>query len=931
MNAKFQSRLAILSAVLFLLSASFPQTRQTSKRPESAPFLQHVKSYEETPYVTKVVLKNGMTVLVNEYREQPVVSIQVRVRAGFLDEPSQNPGLASVLANMIRRGSPDRTSGTLLQDVQALGGVWNHSVDCDSTMYEIIAPSSQWKRALNIQADALLNPSFSQDTLKLETRLMLDQAREIWDAPGDLAGEKLLELGFNQARMGKWDYISNSGLINITRESLTGFHKAMYSPSRMLLVISGDISSGDLLNEVARIYDKQFPETKAFAPLVVSETQNEFRYKGIRGNVQDPYVLFGFHTPGYRSEDYSALEVLKAILGTGEGSVLATRLRDQKKLALTEETRLTAASDFGYLQIQLQIEPNSIDQSEIALLTELELIRRQDPDDAEMERALAQMERQYWTGIENVTGRAGAYAHFELLGDWKKIDGYVAGIRKVKPSDVRRVAKKYLNLGNCSILEYIPVSGEERNLSSDAIRKTLESLLASSTDQEQSEREKETALALDIPQDTSTFKFSELRYPLQTASILRGPDMFVREDHTAPLIDMGIFFPGGRLSETKENAGITMLMTRLMAGGPDGRSPAHFIRQLEIYGGRIQPIVADDYFGFYFTILSRNIDAGINLLLAAVKAPNFDKDNIGGFKKIQLSEIRRGKNTNALPALLTRAAIFGDFPYALDINGAETSLSAINADSLQSWYNSQVKNRKILAVAVGDSKGTSLASYFVKQFSGSRIQAGHLPDGFAKPPDKGQKIEQSWENNTSLIFVGFPAPPVDDEDRFSAAAFQSYAGGQGILLQKLRDVRATAFDVQMAYEPRLRGGSVIVSAAVNPGREQEAVDALIEEIQRIASGPISYRDFRSAVNSSVGAYFIRRQDRLSEIQDAAVQILGGKGIEEYQAIPANIQDVKQDELDEIAKRIFNANKAVIVRLHGQCRSSQPEGHADLRR
>jgi zinc protease len=932
MNTKFQPRLALLFAVLFLLSASFfPQTRQTSRRPESAPFLQHVKYYEETPYVTKVVLKNGMTVLVNEYREQPVVSIQARVRAGFLDEPPQNPGLVSVLASMIRRGSPDRTSGTLLQDVQALGGFWNHSVSRDSTVYEIIAPSAQWKRALNIQADALMNPSLNQDTLKIETKLIRDQARGVLDTPSEFAEEKLLELGFDQARMGKWDYIANSGLRDIPRESLAGFHKAMYSPSRILLVISGDVSSGDLLNEVARIYDKPFPETKSLAPLSVSGAQNGFRYKGMRGNVPVPYVLFGFHTPGCSSEDYSALEVLKAIIGTGEGSVLATRLRDQKKLVLAEETKLTAAPGFGYLGIQLQVEPKNIDQSEIALLAELELLRRQEPDDAEMERALAQLERQYWKGIEDVTGRAGAYAHYELLGDWKKMDGYVAGIRKVAPSDVKRVAGKYLNLENCSILEYLPISGEERNLSSEAIKRTLESLLTSAADQEQAEREKETALALDIPQSASNFKFSELQYSFQTASILRGPDIFVREDHTVPLVDMGIFFPGGRLSETKDNAGITRLMTRLMAKGTEARGTAHFNRQLEIYGGRIQPIVADDYFGFYFTILSRNIDEGINLLLDAIKKPDFDKDNVAGFKGIQLSEIRRDKHTNALPLLLTRAALFGDFPYSIDINGTEASLAAISADSLQSWYNSQVKNRKILAVAVGDSKGTSLASYFVKQFSGSRIQAGHLPDEFAKPPDKGRQIEQDWRNSTSLIFVGFQAPPVDDEDRFAMSVLQSYAGGQGILLQKVRDLRGTAFDVQMVYEPRLRGGSAIVCAAVPPGNEKEGVDALIEGIQRIASGPIAYRDFKSAVSGSVGAYWVRRQDRLSEIQDAAIQILGGKGIEEYQAIPTNLQDVKQDELEEMAKRIFKTDKAVIVQLHGQSPANSPEGHADLRR
>jgi zinc protease len=924
MDTKLQSRLAFLFLFLFP-SICFPQARQKSQRADSAPFLQHVKSYDETPYVTRVVLKNGITVLVNEYREHPLVSIQARVRAGSLDEPPQQPGLASILAAMIRRGPPGRASGTLLQDVHSLGGIWNHSVDYYQTVFEMIAPSSQWKRALSVQAEALLNSTFSPDSLRVETRLMMDQARGSLDDPVEFAGEKLLELGFDQARMGKWDYISNVPLQKITLESLAGFYKAMYTPSRILLVISGDVSSGDLLNEVARIYDKPFPEAKPFTSLGVSGAQSGFRYKELHGNIQMPWVLFGFHTPGYSSEDFHVLEVLKTILGTGEGSVLTTRMRDEKKLALKEESKLTAAPDFGYLQFLLQVEPKNIDRSEIALLTELELLKRQDPEDSEMERAWAQLERQHWIEIESVTGRAGAYAHFESQGDWKKIDGYVAGIRKVKASDVKRVARKYLNLENCSILEYMPVSAEKRNIASDAIKRTLESLLASSADQEQDEREKETSLALDIPAGDTNFKFNELRYSFVPASILRGPDMFVREDHTAPLVDMGIIFPGGRLSETKDNAGITKLMTRLMAGGIEGSASAHFYRQLEIYGGRIQPIVTDDYFGFYFSILSRNIEAGMNLVLDAIKKPDFSKENVARFKEIQNSEIQSRKNTDIPPLQSMEAALFDDFPYSLFLDGTEASIAAISADSLQGWYNSQVKNRKILAVAVGDSKGTSLASYFVKQFSGSRIQAGHLPEEFAKPQEKGLKIEQDWGNSTSRIFVGFQAPPADDEDRFAMSALQSYAGGQGVLLQEIREARGIAFDVQMSYSPRLRGGSALVCAAVNPGSDKEAIEALMEQIQRIASGPVAYRDFRAAVNSSVAAYYMRHQDRSFEIQDLAIQILGGKGIDDYQAIPTNLQAVKQDQLEEAAKKLFRTDKAVIVRLHGK--SSDPAGEA----
>ena len=34
------------------------------------------------------------------------------------------------------------------------------------------------------------------------------------------------------------------------------------------------------------------------------------------------------------------------------------------------------------------------------------------------------------------------YAEFEMLGDWRLIDKYLEGLRKVKPGDVKRVANK---------------------------------------------------------------------------------------------------------------------------------------------------------------------------------------------------------------------------------------------------------------------------------------------------------------------------------------------------------------------------------------------------------------------------------------------------------------------------------------------------------
>ena len=152
----------LILIILIGISNCFPQTRKAPQKPPtarpSAPFLQQVKTYEETPYVTKVVLKNGMTVLVNEFKAQPVVSIQVYVHAGSLTDPAQSPGMTLLVASLIQRGTSDKSSGTFQQKIQALGGILRSTTDYERTMFEVVAPSNQWKRALEAQAEAILNP-----------------------------------------------------------------------------------------------------------------------------------------------------------------------------------------------------------------------------------------------------------------------------------------------------------------------------------------------------------------------------------------------------------------------------------------------------------------------------------------------------------------------------------------------------------------------------------------------------------------------------------------------------------------------------------------------------------------------------------------------------------------------------------------------------
>jgi zinc protease len=922
MTGKLRFGLQSLFIVFVSIAICFAQSRQAPQRAtqarDRAPFLLQAKSFDDTtPYISKLVLRNGLTVLVEEYRSQPIVSIQAYILAGSLDEPSQGIGVTRLLASMIQRGTADKESGTYRQNVQALGGVIKNSADYDHTLFETVVPSSQWKRALELQSNSLLSFAPDPADLSQETKLLVNEAQDALDDTGEFAKENLLTLAFNDSRLGMLSEISGERLHAIKRESLIDFYKATYVPSKMALVISGDVNSNEALNEIARLYAKSAAVAPKSSSATINESQSGFRFRLIKGNVAAPKVLFGYHTVGENAEDSRALEVLNAILGLGKSSILNLRLGDQKKLIWNGESSLLANRYFGYLLMQMEVDPQNIDKCEIALLTEIELLKQSGPNEADMARAFAQLERAYWKRLETTSGRAAVLAHYESLGDWKRFIRYIADLKKVKLADVKRVANKYLRVENCSLLEYVPAADDSRNPTAEGVRRTIEGLLALSVEQEREKREKEVVPFVKIPPDTDTFKFSEIAYPFRVASILRGPDMFIREDHTAPVIEMGIFFPGGKFVEKKENAGITNLMARMISRGPQDMTAAQFFRQLEIYGGKITPVSTDDYFGLYFSILSRNFEAGFDLVRQSIKAPNLGDDDVARQKEIQVNKALSRKNSESYPWDLMNQALFGDFSYSRDSLGTESSMRAITAPSLQEWHNEYIKNRKPMAVIIGDTKGTSLATYFVQHFSGSRMRDVEVPEEWAKPLDEAKLIEQNWDRNQSFILIGFQAPPEDDEDGNAVRILESFAGSMGKFSQDLRDRLGIAHSISATYEPRRRGGSLIACAITNPDDEEAVFKELKEEIQRIAANPIAYRDYRSAMNESIGAYRISNEVRSMQIRRVIESMLAGNGIEGFLNRATDLQSVKAEDLSEISQKIFKMEKAVIVRMHGR--------------
>src|SRR4029453_2296459 len=128
-------------ALLVLLQAATPAQREII-----GPYV----SREDQGQTTKVVLKNGLTVIVREEHAVPLTSITTHVKTGYFDEEDRLSGISHVVEHMLFKGTEKRPPGEIPRQTRALGGVLNGYTDYDRTVYSSVIPAANTLPALEI-------------------------------------------------------------------------------------------------------------------------------------------------------------------------------------------------------------------------------------------------------------------------------------------------------------------------------------------------------------------------------------------------------------------------------------------------------------------------------------------------------------------------------------------------------------------------------------------------------------------------------------------------------------------------------------------------------------------------------------------------------------------------------------------------------------
>ena len=868
---------------------------------------------EDQGQTTKVVLKNGLTVLVREQQAVPLVSVNTYVKVGYFDEDDRISGISHVIEHMFFKGTTKRPVGEIARETHGLGGYLNAYTYYDRTVYHTEVPAENMKRALEIQADALWNSVYDATELKREIEVVLQENNRKLDNPGAVASEKLYATAFREHRMRRWRIGTPEGLRALTRDDVVAYVKKYYRPSNIVLSIAGRLDIEETIAEVVKLYsnipDDMEPVERDNGP--AEPEQTAVRYNWQRGSIEQNHVALGFHAPGILTDDARTLEVLAAILGEGRASILNQYVRDEKGLITSGSASLQAFQSLGFFEIDFETAKPM--DAQIGVLAELENIKKYGVTNERVARAKALIAQGYYHELETVSGMAQDIAHYEALGDWKRSLSYLRTIQKVSAEDVVRVARKYLVLENLSAFEYLPES-DTRSLTESDYRQAVIDKVAAATEQRAIQ---ELPVAAEIPSSDDSLTH-DLVKPVEKRSILRGPDVYIIEDHRLPLVSFGLFYPGGRLYESAKNAGITELMLRTALRGTQRFNSEDISRRLENAGARIQVVNEPDFFGYIVDGLSGKLDQALEILMDILQQPSFQEDDLEKEKVLLLARLKNLRENNyAYPVSVFTQTLFGDHAYARPSVGSEAAVQSIKKDDLQAWFKSNQRPLVPTIMIVGDTQGTGLVAPLADMLTNEDLherEVGSLPSPNLKPETK-ETVESVSRQQTALVY-GYPGIARSGNDRYGLVVLQNILSGLGgRFFDAIREKQGLAYTVRMENASFSKGGAIYTYVAFSPENEAQVKASLEREIDRLLKDGVTADEVRKAIAYSIGEHEIGLQTRFGTVVEYARAIYSGEGVQGLGNYARFIRGVTPDQVKKTAEAYFKPQllRVAIVR------------------
>lgn len=843
--------------------------------------------------VEKFVLDNGLQVILHEDHALPIATVNLWYYVGSKDERKGRSGFAHLFEHLMFMGTKRVPGSGFDERMEAGGGANNASTSSDRTNYFSWGPSTLLPTLLWLEADRMedFGKALTQEKLDKQRDVVRNERRQTiemrpYGKAQEFQGELLYPPGhgYHKSVIG-----SHEDLEAASVQDVQDFFATFYVPNNASLVVAGDFDPVATKQLIERLFGS-LPRSarvprKTHVDRPFAGTQRWTGYD----RVQFPRITTVWKTIKLYAPLDAELDLVAGILAGSKSARLYKRLVVEEKLASEVTAYQWSRLLSGQFHIEITARPDA-DRARIENIVteEITKLAENGPTKEELARQQTTYEYSFVTGLESLRDRADWLNAYNFhFGRPNMFATDIARYRDATLESVRDAARRFLTTADKVVQTVLPLG------------------MATTGDRDEA------------PQGGSTEAF-RFQAP-ERFTLSNGIEVRHWKRSTLPLVRVALQLRRGALVDSREHAGRTYLMAKMLEEGAGDRDAFAFADAQEKLGARFATRASRNDVRIEMQALTTTFPAAIELWRDAIRSPRFADEDWARVQRLHLQSLKQKLDE---PSEIARdvgsACFFGlDHPYGYPLDGTSDSVASLALEDLRQAWTGLVRPELASLYIAGDIDAAD-AKRLLEDALGAWRVSGKALEPLPAPRPKSRTahlylVDRPDAVQTVVRFI-MPAPTSKSPDVVRLRALNTILGGSftSRLNANIREKHGYSYGVGSGYALWPQIGTFLAVSNVQEKFTGAALKEFLAEFEAIRTGDVRPAEARKASSTNRQA-LVSSMGGLAGLLGTAMALeVDGLAFSALDARMRELASLDADALNAIARHAVALDQACLV-------------------
>lgn len=403
------------------------------------------------PPFRKMVLDNGVTLLLMEQHEVPIISLNFIVQSGSAADPEGKEGTASATAALLRKGTKSRAADQISNELDFVGGQLDADATFDYSNGTAEFVKKDIAKGLDLLADIVLNPTFPQDEVTKLLKQRVDEIKAAKDEAQAVINNYFRAYLYGSHPLGRPSKGDEKSIAAITRADILNFYQTWYSPRNTILSVVGDFDTTVMEQTLRAKFGDWKPTTETKKTKLIDAQPVAGKKLLLVDKPDSTQTFFQIGNLGISrtNPDRVFIQVINTLFGGRFTSMLNTELRIKTGLTYGARSSFVQHQTPGPFVISTYTRNETTEKAIDMTLEILKRLHEKGVSEEDLKSAKAYLKGQFPPTIETSDQLADLLAQLEFYGlDASDVNGYYAKVDSMTMADAQRVIKQYFPMEN---------------------------------------------------------------------------------------------------------------------------------------------------------------------------------------------------------------------------------------------------------------------------------------------------------------------------------------------------------------------------------------------------------------------------------------------------------------------------------------------------